>query len=119
MGGGTEDDCSNVPLGGGGYGMAGISFSPPTGQYGISGIGDGGFEPLFDINSTFTYNAALTWTHGAHSVKAGVSLARRQVYRVQSFNAQGTISFDGTLTGDPLGDLLEGMAAGVSRNWRS
>jgi len=117
-------DCSNVEpsLGGSGYGLAGISFS---GGYPVSGIGDGGFEPLFDINSTFTYNAALTWTHGAHSVKAGLSLARRQVYRVQSFNAQGTISFDGSYTaslpvndgvGDPLGDMLAGMAVGVSRN---
>ncbi len=106
-------DCSNVPLGGGGYGMAGISYSR---GYAISGIGDGGFTPLFDINNTFVYTGALTWTHGAHSVKTGVSLSRRQVYRVQSFNAQGTITFDGSLTGDPLGDLLEGMAAGVSRN---
>jgi hypothetical protein len=106
-------DCSNVPVGGGQYGMAGISFSN---GYPVSGIGDGGFEPLFDINNTFTYNAALTWTHGAHSVKAGLSLARRQVFRVQSFNAQGTITFDGALTGDSLGDMLEGYAGGVSRN---
>ncbi len=113
LGGGTEDDCSNVPLGGGGYGMAGISFSR---NYPIAGIGDGAFEPLLDINNTFVYTGALTWTHGAHSVKAGLSLTRRQVYRVQSFNAQGTITFDGSLTGDSLGDMLEGMAAGVSRN---
>ena len=135
-------DCSNVPLGGGGYGMAGISFSTNTSinpndrlcnNCGISGIGDGGFTPLFDINNTFTYSAALTWTHGAHSVKAGLSLTRRQLYRVQSFNAQGTISFDGSYTdipnpnaslpgapaylaGDDLADMLEGAAAGVSRN---
>ena len=128
-------DCSNVEpsLGGSGFGMAGISFS---GGYPVSGIGDGGFEPLFDINSTFTYNAALTWTKGAHSVKAGLSLARRQVYRVQSFNAQGTISFDGyytgianprfgdpnypsaspALIGDQIADMVVGAAAGVSRN---
>jgi len=121
------NDCSNVEpsLGGSGFGMAGIGFSGQPFSTPVSGIGDGGFEPLFDINSTFTYNAALTWTHGAHSVKTGLSLARRQVYRVQSFNAQGTFSFDGTYTatlegnngvGDPVADMLAGRAVGVSRD---
>jgi hypothetical protein len=138
-------DCSNVEpsLGGSGAGLAGIQFSGNTstanGPQGnicnncaVAAIGDGHFTPLFDINNTFTYNGALTWTHGAHSVKAGLSLTRRQMFRVQSGNAQGTISFDGSYTdipnpnaalpgapaylaGDDLADLLLGASAGVGR----
>jgi hypothetical protein len=108
-------ECVNAPFGGGQYGLPGMSFS---GGYSVSGTGDGGFIPLFDINNTFMYSGSLTWNKGGHSVKAGLSLVRRQVARQQSFSARGSFSFGGnpSATGNPLGDMIEGIANGYNRD---
>ena len=43
--------------------------------------------PLLIFNNTFQYNGALTWTSGAHNIKFGGSLIRRQFSLVQSASA--------------------------------
>ena len=53
----------------------------------------------------------MTWTHGAHNVKTGASLIRRQLNLQQSISARGSYSVNGTFTGSALGDLVAGYAS--------
>ena len=96
--------CMNAGSGGAQYGLPSIQVAPP-----YSGLGDGLFAPLFDYNNTFQYQGSLTWTHGAHNVKTGASLIRRQLNLQQSQSARGSYSINGTLTGSALGDLVAVM----------
>ena len=107
----NSSDCVNYPLGGSQWGLPAWSFS---GFYGVSSDDEGG-NPLFDINNTFMYSGSITWTKGAHSIKAGLSLLRRQVDYEQSQEGRGTFTFTGTLTGDPLTDMIQGYAGAYSR----
>ena len=98
--------CMNAGSGGAQYGLPSIQVAAP-----YSGLGDGLFTPLFDYNNTFQYQGSLTWTHGAHNVKTGASLIRRQLNLQQSQSARGSYSVNGTFTGSALGDLVAGYAS--------
>ena len=98
--------CMNSGSGGAQYGLPSIQMAPP-----YSGLGDGLFSPLFDYNNTFQYQGSLSWTHGAHNVKTGASLIRRQLNLQQSISARGSYSINGTFTGSALGDLVAGYAS--------
>ena len=98
--------CMNAGSGGAQYGLPSIKVAAP-----YSGLGDGLFAPLFDYNNTFQYQGSLTWTHGAHNVKTGASLIRRQLNLQQSQSARGSYSVNGTFTGSALGDLVAGYAS--------
>ncbi len=98
--------CINAGSGGAQYGLPSIQVASP-----YSGLGDGLFTPLFDYNNTFQYQGSLTWTHGAHNVKTGASLIRRQLNLQQSQSARGSYSVNGTFTGSALGDLVAGYAS--------
>jgi hypothetical protein len=76
------------------------SFSPfadsltPASFGPFSDIGDGAYVPLQDIDNTFQYNGAVTWTKGNHNFKFGGGLIRRQARNVQSASAVGAYSFN-------------------------
>jgi hypothetical protein len=123
--------CINSPYGGADIGMTNVGFNSYI-QHGGLGLGDGNWAPLNDVNNTFQYQGSVIWNHGAHSVKAGVSLVRRQMYLVQSQNARGAYTIDGTLTwwqcwaaagfpanntceGSELGDMVEGVAGSANQ----
>ena len=67
-------------------------------------IGDGAYVPLQDIDGTFQYNGAVSWTKGAHNFKFGAGLIRRQARNVQSASAVGAYGFN--LTTDSNSDQL-------------
>ena len=98
--------CMNANSGGAKYGLPPFSLAAP-----YSGLGDGLFTPLFDYNNSFQYQGALIWSHGAHSVKTGASLIRRQLNWQQSISPRGVYSVNGTFTGSGLGDLVAGYAS--------
>jgi len=53
-------------------------------------IGDGLFVPIFDINNTFQYAGAVSYSHGSHNLKAGGALIRRQLnYLQDQWSPQG------------------------------
>lgn len=54
-----------------------------------TGLGSVLFQPLKDEDNTFQYLGALTWTHGAHNIKVGSSLIRRQLTSFQSSYPEG------------------------------
>lgn len=76
------------------------SFSPfansltPISVGPFGDIGDGAYVPLQDLDSTFQYTGAVSWTRGNHSFKFGASLIRRQARNVQSASAVGAYNFN-------------------------
>jgi len=98
--------CTNADSGGAQYGLPGVKPASP-----FVGVGDAPSTPLFDYNNTFQYQGSLTWVHGAHNLKTGASLIRRQLDLLQSLSGRGSYSVNGTFTGSPLGDLVAGYAS--------
>ncbi|MGA8027073.1 MAG: hypothetical protein WB992_07995 [Bryobacteraceae bacterium] len=77
-----------------------------------SSIGGGFYVPIFDINNTFQYNGALTYTRGAHNIKAGASLIRRQLnYFQDQYSPQGGFIF---LPTPPYFNSEANFLAGIS-----
>jgi hypothetical protein len=86
----TDEDSSGVPT---------VTIT------GYTGIGEGGFLPTLNTNNTFQYSASVQYSHGAHSLKIGGDLAKRQVAVAQSSNAQGTFTFGPNFTNDPASSV--------------
>jgi hypothetical protein len=87
------------------------SFSPyansltPVSIGPFGDIGDGTYVPLQDIDNTFQYSGTISWTKGAHNIKAGTALIRRQARNVQSAIAVGGYQFN--LPSDSASTQLE------------
>jgi hypothetical protein len=81
---------------------------------GYAAIGDSIYLPILDKNNTFQYMGSLTYTHGAHNIKAGAQFTRRQLNYFQSSYPLGWSFFEG-LTGNAMEDLLLGMPLGYMR----
>jgi hypothetical protein len=102
--------CINSSYGGASIGLPGFTLENYT------GLGDGKWTPLTNINNSYQYQVALTWNRNSHSVKAGVSLIRRQLDRVESSSARGAYTLNGdVVNGSPLADLVEGIASYVEQ----
>jgi hypothetical protein len=68
---------------------------------GFQELGDAIFVPLLQFDNTFQYNGALSWTRGAHNIKFGASLIRRQFALVQSARPRGEFTFNTSTTNAP------------------
>jgi hypothetical protein len=102
-----------------GVGSSGLTHVTVNGQNGTptyTAIGDTTFIPLLEYDTGFQYSGGLTWTKGAHSVRYGVGLIRRRATIGESSSPQGGFTFNGSYTGIPLGDLLEGIPITQARN---
>jgi hypothetical protein len=102
-----------------GVGSSGLTHVTVSGQNGTpsyTAIGDTTFIPLLEYDTGFQYTGTLTWTKGAHSIRFGVGLIRRRATIGESSSPQGGFTFNGSYTGDPLADLLEGLPISESRN---
>jgi hypothetical protein len=79
-----------------------------SGDY--ASLGDGIFIPIADVNNTFQYNGAVTYTRGSHNLKAGGALIRRQLnYFQDQWTSAGGYAFEpfGAYT-NSLANLLAG-----------
>jgi hypothetical protein len=72
---------------------------------GYGGFGDAGYLPLVTIDNSYLYTGAVDWTRGAHSLKFGLGLTRRQLATDQSAYARGDYSLVAPLE-DTLADLI-------------
>lgn len=89
---------------------------------GYAPLGDADYVPLLDQNNTFQYVGALSWVKGAHSIKFGAGVIRRQVSEGQSSHPRGNAyisSTDPTLpgAGNDMAVLLNGLTTSVSRGY--
>jgi outer membrane receptor protein involved in Fe transport len=106
----TPTSCVNLP------GQVLSSGLPPVSfTQGYGPLGDAGYVPLQTLDNTFQYMGSVLWLKGAHSIKMGGGLIRRQGTYVQSQAARGTIAFQASYTGNSLGDLLTNQAAQLTR----
>jgi hypothetical protein len=80
-------------------GIAAITLSTANG---VQSLTEGGFQPNLDYNNTFQENGSFQFTRGAHSMKTGLSVIRRQVNETQSSDPRGTFNFNAIPTSDTV-----------------
>ncbi len=104
------------------FGIQGANFSPQTTglstvePVGYATLGDGPGIPLNYLDNTFQYSGALTYSLGAHTIKAGAQLIRRQVTSAQQLVGTGIFVFVGfSGPGSTLASLLQGNVLQVIR----
>jgi outer membrane receptor protein involved in Fe transport len=68
---------------------------------GFNDLGDAVFVPLLNFSNTFQYNGAVTWTRGAHNIKMGGLLIRRQFSFTQSASGRGAFTFNASAGNAP------------------
>ena len=100
----------------GSSGLTRPSIRGINGGVSYSVIGDSNFVPLGYWDTGLQYYAILTQNKGSHSIRYGLGLIRRRAGVAQSNAAQGGFTFNGSYTGEPMGDLLEGLATASQRN---
>ena len=100
----------NYPGAPGTSGLTPVDFL--VGGYAI--IGDSPYLPIDNVNNIFQYQAALTYTHGKHSLKFGGQIIRRQLNYLQSSYPLGVFLYAG-VTGNPVEDMLAGYNVGYER----
>lgn len=72
------------------FGAPNVNINPATSGLApvdmvlAASLGDGAFLPIGDIDNTFQYQGTVTLTRGAHNIKAGAALIRRQALEQQN-----------------------------------
>jgi hypothetical protein len=103
-------------------GIPGITL---TTAQGIQSLNEGTFQPNIDFNNTWQESGSVQFVKGAHSMKTGVSVIRRQVNETQSADSRGTFLFNPnptsdtnnfTTTGNGLASLELGLYTTASRS---
>ena len=95
-------------------GLATIQLTGFVGTGSDFTLGDDRFVPILDINNVFQEQGSLTWTKGAHNVKMGATLIRRQLNYFQNTFGLGYFQF----TQSPLLNLehlIEGQPDQIQR----
>lgn len=99
-------------------GIPGVNVDPRfsgLGQFSVSGfrgLGEAGFVPLLKVTNNFQHTSMLNWIHGRHAFKIGYDLLRRQMNQSSAANPQGTFSFNGQFTQNPV--RAAGTGSGMS-----
>jgi Carboxypeptidase regulatory-like domain/TonB dependent receptor len=95
----------------------------PASVSGLADLGDGNFLPILDVDNTFQYQGAVTINHGAHNIKIGAALIRRQAFNQQNNYGIGSWTFNpivnpATGATDPTGlaALLQGNFQQLQRS---
>ena len=109
----NSTSCINLPGDEASSGLTNVATF--AGIYGT--VGDADYVPLLDLNNTYQYMPSLSWIHGQHSVKVGMSVVRRQGSPGQSAHPRGQLIENGDLTGNPMEDLIADYASYGTRNY--
>jgi len=80
-----------------------------------SGLGDANYVPILDINNVFQENGAVTYTRGAHNIKVGASIIRRQMNFNQYPYAKGEFDFQRGSTLASAASFLQGNPSTIYR----
>ena len=97
--------------------ISGLATVQLTGFVGVgSGVtlGDDRFVPILDINNVFQEQGSLTWTRGAHNIKMGAGLIRRQLNYYQNTQGMGYFQFTQTPLAN-LQNLIQGKPDQIQR----
>ncbi|HXJ38529.1 MAG TPA: TonB-dependent receptor, partial [Bryobacteraceae bacterium] len=97
-------------------------FTPSS----YTGIGGPASMPTIRLENTFNPNITFTKLRGAHTLKFGTNIVRRQIIDYQTNQGDGLFSFDPTFTSDPnntgktgdsMASFLLGTASGISQDF--
>jgi Carboxypeptidase regulatory-like domain/TonB dependent receptor len=95
----------------------------PTTVGGLADLGDGAFIPIMDIDNSFQYQGAVTINRGAHNIKIGAAIIRRQALNQQNNYGTGLWGFNpivnpanGTTDATGLAALLQGRYQSLQRS---
>jgi len=81
---------------------------------GFSGLGEIHYGPRQWQLEIYEWHPGLTVTKGKHALHAGVEVKHHLDTFNEIFRTNGTWSFDGRFTGQPLGDYLLGLPSNVN-----
>jgi hypothetical protein len=95
-------------------GLATIDIVPMRGVGSSFTLGDDRFVPIFDVNNVFQEQGSLTWTRGAHNIKMGAGLIRRQLNYYQNTFGLGYFRFTQSELID-LENFLQGTPDEIQR----
>jgi hypothetical protein len=82
---------------------------------GFDGFGQRGGTPGGSNIRHFEIGDTMTLVRGSHTLKWGGNYTRTIIIQLTSNTERGRYNFDGTYTGDPLGDFLLGLPRDLSR----
>jgi hypothetical protein len=97
-------------------------FSPSS----YTGIGGPAALPTIRLENTFNPNISFTKIRGAHSIRFGTNIVRRQIIDFQTNQGDGLFNFDPTFTSDPnntgktgdsMASFLLGTPSGISQDF--
>jgi hypothetical protein len=91
----------------------------PVGIQNLADLGDGSFIPILDIDNTFQYQGALVINRGAHSIKIGAALIRRQALNFQNNQGIGNWQFNTLTTLPSTGANATGLTALLQGNFNN
>jgi len=103
------------------FGLTGVNVSNPTSELapfyvtGFATLGDTVNLPLLYVDNTFQYNGTFSYTAGAHSIKVGAALIRRQAMAYSSGSPAGRFTFNPAPTGNAVATLLLGVPFSTQR----
>ncbi len=80
---------------------------------GLTTMGDATYVPLDTLDNMFQETGSVSYIRGAHSIKMGADIRRRQTTVFQSATSKGQFNFDANLTNDPSG-AVSGSGNGVA-----
>src|SRR3984885_8927413 len=101
-------------------GLMNTSINGYTGTGSCNTLGDCTSVPIYEIDNVFQEEGALTWTHGAHNVKFGGGMIRRQEQYYQIQNGTGNFVWSAATAGAPpnsLANFLEGVPTTITRQF--
>jgi hypothetical protein len=101
-------------------GLLNVNINGYTGTGSCNVLGDCTSVPIYEINNVFQEEGALTWTHGAHNIKFGAGVIRRQENYYQIQNGTGQFTWSGATAGAPpnsLANFLQGVPTTITRQF--
>ena len=104
----------NTDVGGQISGLATIDIVPMRGTGSDFTLGDDRYVPIFDVNNVFQESGSLTWTRGAHNIKVGATVIRRQLNYFQNTYGLGYFRFTQNELTD-LENLVQGTPDEITR----
>ena len=99
------------------FGLQGVNVDDRTSglpNFAVAGyttLGDPRFVPILLKNNTWQAQAALTNVRGAHNLRAGVAIVRREMAPIQSNDGPGLYTFTATPTNNGAGGGGDAAAA--------
>ena len=93
-------------------GFPGITIDGYFGGSGLGRIGSPDFLPKFQHSNQFEFIDSISWSHAAHTVKAGADLIMPMQNQFMDVPAtRGSVRFRNAFTGNPMADYLLGYVA--------